>query len=97
MSTKLWGCVDMGYFVNKLMVGFQYDIEGRIYTFKKKEGDFYVFTDCVCDDFSGEWFENDDGEESYFFKNEIMYIKLFNCCNRQPLKKIGKDKVFPRN
>jgi hypothetical protein len=86
----------MGYFVNKLMVGCQYDIEGRIYTFKEKNGDFYVFNDCVRDDFSGEWLETDE-KESFFLKKEIMYIKLFNCSNRQRLKKIGKDKVFPRN
>lgn len=87
----------MGYFVNKLMVGFQYDIEGKIYTFKKKDGDFYVFTDCVRDDFSGEWLEDDENSESCFLKSEIMYIKLFKSFGNQKLKKIGKDKVFPRN
>ena len=86
----------MGYFLNVLRQGQMYDLNGEKIVFIQKVGRLYYFYVCKYNEWTFK-FEPTEEKTSFTIK-EINYIKRAqNEQNEIGLRKIGRDKVFPRN
>lgn len=85
----------MGYFINTLQEGCQYELDGKHLQYMQKIDNEYYFYVCEYDEWSFKYIPT-ALIASYSIK-ELTFIKR---SKDQPnivgLRKIGKDKVFPR-
>lgn len=85
----------MGYYINALQQGKMYDLDGLRLEFSEKIGKLYYFYIHKLDEL-GFNYNKTDLVVSYSSK-ELNYIKrVQDCTTKGLLKRIGKDKVFPR-
>jgi hypothetical protein len=86
----------MGYYINVLQQGYQYELEGKRLLFDKKVGKDYYFYTCEYDEWS---FDYTPTKLLVSYTNkELQYIKRIQVCSKNgALKQIGRDKVFARN
>ena len=85
----------MGYYINTLQQGCEYELDGRHLQFIQKLGKQYYFYVCEYDEWAFRYIPT---KLIVFYKGkELTYIKRVQ---DQPIKvglrKIGRDKVFPR-
>ena len=86
---------NMGYFLNVLREGQMYQLDGQKLQFIEKFGQFYYFYICKYDEWKLQYEPTE--ERVPFTRKEIEYIKRVQGEPRQVgLRKIGRDKVFPR-
>lgn len=72
-----------------------YELDGQKLQFIEKFANRYYFHICKMDEWSFKYLPT--GETTSFNIKEINYIKRFeNGTKRFGLKRIGKEKVFPR-
>jgi hypothetical protein len=85
----------MGYYINTLQEGCEYELDGRHLQFMQKLDNQYYFYVCEYDEWSFRYIPT-AVIASYSIK-ELAYIKRVQ---DQPirfgLRRIGRDKVFPR-
>ncbi len=86
----------MGYYLNCLQQGKMYELDGQKLQFIEKVGGSFYFYVCKVDDWT---FNYTPTEETVSLSvKEMTYIKRFDQEPTQVrLRKIGKDKVFPRS
>lgn len=87
----------MGYYINVLQKGAIYELNGEYIKFVKKDGNLFYFYSCKrLNPFDFSFTKLN--EVCIYTEREIYYIKKVNdCAKKGQLKKIGKEKVFPRN
>jgi hypothetical protein len=86
----------MGYYLNVLQEGQIYELDGQRLQFIEKVGEWFYFYVCKMD----EWTFNYEptNEKVFYSSKELAYIKrVRDFQTGAGLRKIGKDKVFPRN
>ena len=85
----------MGYYINILIQGEMYELDGQKLLFIEKKDKRYYFYLCKKEDWGFDYFPTE--EKLDFTIKEIHYIKrvqdLHSFCG---LQSIGKEKVFPR-
>lgn len=86
----------MGYYLNVLQKGQMYNLGGQRLQFIEKAGKLFCFYICKMDEWT---FTYEPTEEQVLFTSEE--INFIRRVQDEPIKyglrKIGKDKVFPRN
>ena len=85
----------MGYYLNVLQQGKMYELDGQKLQFIEKVGSWYYFYICKMDEWTFEYEPTD--EKTFFTIDQMNYIKRIQAETKNiGLRKIGKDKVFPR-
>lgn len=85
----------MGYYLNVLQQGKMYELDGQKLQFIEKVGNWYYFYICKMDEWTFEYEPTD--EKTFFTIDQMNYIKRIQAETKNiGLRKIGKDKVFPR-
>lgn len=86
----------MGYYLNVLRKGEMYQLEGQKLLFLEKILSRYYFYTCKMDEWDFRY--KPTNEKISFTADEIVYLKRFQ---DEPtsvgLRKIGRDKVSPKN
>jgi hypothetical protein len=86
----------MGYYLNTLQKGKMYELDGQKLQFIGKFGTRYYFYKCKMDEWSFEY--EPTTQKASFTNEEMTYIKrIQENSTVGVLRKIGKDKVFPKN
>ena len=85
----------MGYYINVIQKGVQYELDGVRLEFVEKGKKLYYFYLCKKDEWSFDYQRTD--EMVSYTKEELNFLKRINECSaRGTLKRIGKDKAFKR-
>ena len=85
----------MGYFINTLQEGCEYKLDGKHLQFMQKLDNRYYFYVCEYDEWSFRYIPT--ALIASFTIKELTYIKRVQGEPRRVgLRKIGKEKVFPR-
>ena len=86
----------MGYYLNTLIKGEKYELDGQKLEFSSKVGKLYYFYRYSYDE-NTFTYNKTDNMVSFSIK-ELNYLKrLQECSPIGMLKAIGRDKVFQRN
>lgn len=85
----------MGYYISVLQNGKMYELDGQKLEFIRKQGKLFYFYLCK---FNDKTFNYEKTEKEVLLElNEIYFIKRFYQNEKSDgLRKIGKDKVFPK-
>lgn len=85
----------MGYYINTLQEGCEYELDGKHLQFMQKLDNRYYFYVCEYDEWAFRYIPTT--LIASFTINELTYIKRVQGEPRRVgLRKIGKEKVFPR-
>lgn len=86
----------MGYYLNTLIEGVKYELDGQKLEFYKKSNGLYYFYRYMYDE---DTFTHYKTNELVSFKiKELNYLKRVQECSANgSLKKIGRDKVWQRS
>ena len=85
----------MGYYINTLQEGYEYELNGQHLQFMQKLDNRYYFYVCEYDEWSFRYIPT--ALIASFTIKELNYIKrVQDQPIRVGLRKIGKEKVFPR-
>ena len=85
----------MGYYLNVLQKGQMYELDGQKLEFIEKYGSRFYFYVCKMDEWSFKYIKTN--EKKSFEHKEINFIKRFQDEPQKiGLRKVGRDKVFPR-
>ena len=85
----------MGYYINTLQEGCEYELDGRHLQFMQKLDNLYYFYVCEYDEWSFRHIPT--AVIACYTIKELTYIKrVQDQPIRVGLRRIGRDKVFPR-
>lgn len=84
----------MGYYLSVLKKGQVYELDGQKIQFVEKVGKWFYFYACKMNEWNFKYEPTD--EKISFTLQQINYIKRAYQTYNNGLRKIGRDKVFPR-
>lgn len=86
----------MGYYLNVLRKGQMYELDGQKLQFTEKVGKRFYFYSCKMNDWLFRYEPTND--KISFTSEEINFIRrVQDEPIKSGLRKIGREKVFPRN